>query len=90
MQRLSTNLTIGRYASTGDRRSDLTNRHGSDFGAGRKRRENLRRTRDTELANDPDMLSETATTDFLDALLARGIREINRRNFNERRPSKTD
>ncbi|SEL88569.1 hypothetical protein SAMN05216604_14912 [Pseudomonas agarici] len=73
MQRLCQKLTIGRYASTGDRRSDLTYRHGSDFGAGRKRRENLRQTRDTELANDPDMRSET---DFLDALLTRGIREV--------------
>ena len=60
MQRLCQKLTIGRYASTGDRRSDLTYRHGSDFGAGRKRRENLRQTRDTELANDPDKRSETA------------------------------
>ena len=80
MQRLCQKLTIGRYASTGDRRSDLTYRHGSDFGAGRKRRENLRQTRDTELANDPDMRSET---DFLDTLLARGIREIKRESQHE-------
>ena len=59
MQRLCQKLTISRYASTGDRRSDLTYRHGSDFGAGRKRRENLRQTRDTELENDPDKRSET-------------------------------
>lgn len=68
MQRLCQKLTIGRYASTGDRRSDLTYRHGSDFGAGRKRRENLRQTRDTELENDPDKRSETGSTEhFTDA-----------------------
>ena len=35
-------------------------------------------SRDTELANDPEMRSETETPDFLDALLTRGIREITR------------
>jgi len=39
-------------------------------------------SRDTELANDPDMRSET---DFLDALLTRGIREIKPEKENERR-----
>lgn len=76
MQRLCQKLTIGRYASTGDRRSDLTYRHGSDFGAGMKRRENLRQMRDTELANDPDMRSETATKDFTRCHSVSGIREI--------------
>ena len=79
MQRLCQKLTIGRYASTGDRRSDLTYRHGSDFGAGRKRRENLRQTRDTELENDPDKRSETARPNIsLMHLVARVHWENNR------------
>ena len=83
MQRLCQKLTIGRYASTGDRRSDLTYRHGSDFGAGRKRRENLRQTRDTELENDPDKRSETARPNI--SLMHLVTRVHWEKDWNERR-----